>query len=75
MQLTRRTASAVLTIAVTASLAAGPALVQPASAEGSSAARADVTSDCANAQTAWALAKAAQASAHRAVVKARTGLR
>lgn len=75
MQLTRRTASAVLTIAVTASLAAGPALVQPASAEGSYAARAAVTSDCANAQTAWALAKAAQASAHRAVVKARKALR
>ena len=75
MQLTRRTASAVLTMAVTASLAVGPALVQPAAADATRAERGSITSECANAQTAWALAKSAQASAHRTVVKDRKALR
>jgi hypothetical protein len=75
MQLTTRAVSAVLTMAVSASLAIGPALLQPASAAAAAPDRGRVTTECADAQNAWTLAKSAQASSHRAVVKARKALR
>jgi hypothetical protein len=75
MQLTTRTASAVLSMAVAASVAAGPALMQPASADSTMARSTSVTSECADAQTAWALAKSTQARSHRVLVKARKALR
>jgi len=72
MQFRKRTLSAVVAAVVSASLAAGPALMEPASAASS---RAVVTDECANAQAAHAVAVSTKASAHRAVVKARKALR
>ena len=72
MQFRKRTLSAVVAAVVSASLAAGPALMESASA---ASARAAVTDECANAQAAHAVAVSTKASAHRAVVKARKALR
>lgn len=72
MHLTQRTLSALATAVVTASLAIAPALVQSASAAPS---RAAVSQQCADAQTAHALAKSGQTRAHRKVVKAKKALR
>jgi hypothetical protein len=76
MQLTNRRLSAVLTLAVSASLTVGLAILEPATAAAPSvAAGASVTQECANAQTALALARSDQARAHRKLVKARKALR
>lgn len=72
MHLTQRTLSALAAAVVTASLAIAPALVQSASAAPS---RAAVSQECADAQTAHALARSDQTRAHRKVVKAKKALR
>jgi hypothetical protein len=72
MHFTQRTLSALATVVVTASLAIAPALVQSASAAPS---RAAVTQECADAQTAHALARSDQSRAHRKVVKAKKAVR
>lgn len=72
MQFTKRALSAVVTAVVTASLAVAPALVESASA---ATGRAAVTQECADAQTAHALAASGKARAHRKLVKARKALR
>lgn len=77
MHFRKRTLSAVLTLAVTASLAVVPALMESTAATAAPrpAARAGVTAECANAQTAWALARSTRAAAHRKLVRARKALR
>ena len=72
MQLTTRTCSAVVTAVLTASLAFAPALMQTASA---APGRSSVTQECADAQTAHALAQSGKARSHRKVVAARKALR
>lgn len=72
MQLTKRTYSAVVAAVVAASVAVAPALLQSAAA---APARASVTQECADAQTAHALAQSGKSRAHRKVVKARKALR
>jgi len=72
MQFRKRTLSAVVAAVVSASLAAGPALMEPASAAST---RATVTDECASAQAAHAVAVSTKTTAHRALVKARKALR
>lgn len=75
MHVMKRAASAVVSVAVTASLAVVPAVLQPASAAPSGVARASVTAECTAAQDALVAAKTAKAKAKRALVKARKALR
>jgi hypothetical protein len=77
MQSRNRVLSFGVSIAVTAALAAAPAILQPATAAvGSDApARAAVTAQCAAAQVGVATAKKRKAKAHKKVVKARKALR
>jgi hypothetical protein len=77
MQFKKRALSALVTMAVTASLAVVPAVLGSTSATAapSAPARSSITDECAQAQTALALAKASQTTAHRKVVKARKALR
>jgi hypothetical protein len=77
MHLKTRTVSAVVTMAVTASLAVAPALLQPTAAAAAPAApaRSSVTAECAAAQSSLASARTSKARAHKALVKARKALR
>jgi hypothetical protein len=77
MQFRKRTLSAVLTLAVTASLAVVPALMEStaATAAPSAPARASVTAECAAAQADLATAKSQKAKAKKALAKARKALR
>ena len=77
MQLTRRTVSAIATLAVTASLLVAPGILETASATSAPVqpARSSVTAECAAAQSALAAARVRRAYAHRALVKARKALR
>jgi hypothetical protein len=77
MQLKNRTVSAVVSLAVGATLAVAPALLAPASATPapSADARMTVTAECAAARTGLANAQSQKAAAHRAVVKAKKKLR
>jgi hypothetical protein len=72
MQFTKRTYSAVVSVVVAAAVAVAPALLESASA---APARASVTQECADAQTAHALAQSGKARAHRKLVRARKALR
>lgn len=77
MHFRKRTLSAVLTLAVTASLAVVPALMEStaATAVPSAPARASVTAECAAAQADLATAKSQKAKATKALVAARKALR
>jgi len=75
MHVMKRAASAVVSLAVTASLAVVPALLQPAAAAPGAGARASVTAECDAALDALVAAKIAKARAKRALVKARKALR
>jgi len=76
MQLKKRAVSAVVSLAVTASLAAAPALLLPASAAQAPTAdaRTSVTAECAAAKSRLATAKTQKTKAARTVVKARKAL-
>src|SRR3954452_6341738 len=77
MHLKTSLVSAVATMAVTASLAVGPGLLEPtvAASAPTSPARTSVTAECAAAQSALVSAKRSKAKAHRLLVKARKALR
>lgn len=62
-------------VAMSASLAVAPGLLAPASAGAATPQRTSVTSECAAAKSALAVAKYRQAQAHRKVLKARKALR
>lgn len=72
MQFTKRTYSAMVGMVVAASVAVAPALMDSASA---APARASITQECADAQTAHALAQSGKSRSHRKLVMARKALR